>query len=73
MDLEKALIDNRNPLACADSFSILLAKQIVLEAGSVLGMKRATHKKGKYESLDVTKAKAEISTITKARDLIRAL
>ena len=36
-------------------------------------MKRPTHKKGKYESFEVTKAKAEISTIIKARNLIRAL
>jgi hypothetical protein len=36
-------------------------------------MKKPTHKKGKFESVEIIKGKAEISTIRKARDLIRAI
>ena len=36
-------------------------------------MKKPTHKKGKFESVEINKGKAEISTIRKARDLIRAI
>jgi len=57
----------------ADNFSKHIAKLTVEIVGSILGMKRPTHKKGQYENLETKKAKAEISTISKARDLIRQL
>jgi hypothetical protein len=60
-------------LECANSFSEALASEIVSLVGSIVGMKRATHKKGKYQTTEITKARAEITTISKARDLIRSL
>ena len=72
-DFELALQSTDQKLACADFFSKLVASQVVKAVGSIVGMKRPTHRKGKYQSLDVTKAKAEITTIAKARDLIRKL
>lgn len=41
--------------------------------GSITGMKRSTHKKGKFQSVQLAKSKAELTTISKARDLIRKL
>ena len=65
--------ETKDRLKKADLLPKLVAKQIVYEAGNVLGLKRPTHKKGKYESPEIVKAKAEISTIKKTRDLIRIL
>ena len=59
--------------ALADRFSRKVAETIVQVVGSVTGMKRSTHRKGKYENLEISKAKAEVTTISKARDLIRRL
>ena len=39
----------------------------------LLGSTRATHRKGKFETPDLVRYQAEISTISKARDLIHAL
>ena len=39
----------------------------------MLGRKLPTHEKGKYQSLDIVKSQAEITTISKASDLIRTL
>ncbi len=57
----------------ADRLSVLTAETLILTVGQIAGMKKATHRKGRFESLDINKAKAEISTINKARDLIRSL
>ena len=57
----------------ADNLSVTLAEILVQTIGSVSGMKRGTHKKGRFESLEFNKVRAEIGTIKKARDLIRSL
>ena len=56
-------------LDAADQLSQTLARIIVDETVTVVGSKLPTHEKGKYQSL----ARAEITTIEKARDLIRRL
>jgi exonuclease III len=73
LDLQEDLQTSQARLACADAYSKLLAQHLVDITGSILGMKLGTHKKGKYESLDISKTKAQISTIRNARDLIRTL
>ena len=62
-----------NKLACADYYSKESAKSIIETVGIITGSKRATHRKGKFETSDIVRSQAEISTITKARDLIRTL
>ena len=57
----------------ADEISKLLAQILVDETSAVVGSKLPTHEKGKYRSSDLIKAQAEITTISKARDLIRTL
>ena len=57
----------------ADLFSRRTAETIVRVVGSVIGLKRPTHRKGKFETVEITRAKAEVTTISKARDLIRRL
>jgi len=57
----------------ADTWSKRVARIIVEATGSITGLKRSTHKKGKFETPIITKANAQISTISKARDLIRCL
>ena len=52
------------------SLAVQMAKDLV---ESVVGTTRPTHRKGKFRSKDITKATAEITTLQKARDLIRTL
>src|SRR6185503_8968571 len=56
-----------------DKFSKRIAEKIVDIVGSITGTKRPTHSKGKYLPSDVVRAQAEITTLCKARDLIRTL
>ena len=56
-----------------DELSESTAQIIVKEVGQVLGLKSDTHTKGKYLPTDVCKVKGLITTISKARDLIRTL
>jgi len=65
--------DSASPLIVADSCSRKIAKIIVETVGSITGMTRGTHRKGKFQSHQISRATAEISTISKARDLIREL
>ena len=57
----------------ADRFSKIIARILVNSTGAVVGNKLPTHEKRKYQSLDLIKARAEINTINKARDLIHTL
>jgi hypothetical protein len=71
--MNEALRSSTNKLKTADEFSIEIARSIVEIVGSIVGFKKSTHRKGRYESLEVVKSKAEIKTIMEARDLIRTL
>jgi hypothetical protein len=73
LKFEESILCSDDKLDCANSFSKVLAHEMVTIVGSVVGMKRATHGKGKYQSNEIIKARAEITTIAKARDLIRSL
>jgi len=66
-------MDQKNILEDANSLSIATAETLIHTVGAIAGMKKGTHKKGPFESLEFSKAKAEISTIQKARDLVRSL
>jgi hypothetical protein len=57
----------------ADNLSVDLAKILVEVTCATVGSKLPTHEKGKYQSSDMVRAQAEITTISKARDLIRTL
>jgi len=56
-----------------DDLSKKLAQKLVQATSEVVGSKRPTHEKGKFQSVDLVKCQAEINTINKARDLIRTL
>jgi len=57
----------------ADRLSKTVARILVDTTSAVVGSKLPTHEKRKYQSHDLIKAQAEITTISKARDLIRTL
>ena len=73
LELKDALNQSPQKLEVANRFSVQTADLIVRLVGSITGLRRASHRKGQFQNSGITKARAEISTITKARDLIRAL
>jgi hypothetical protein len=60
-------------LTDADELSKTVAGILVDSTGAIVGRKLPTHEKRRYQSLDLTRAQAEITTISKARDLVRTL
>ena len=72
-DFNQGLQHTSDKKTYADLFSRRTAETIVRTVGSVIGLKRPTHRKGKFETVEITRAKAEVTTISKARDLIRRL
>ena len=58
---------------CADMYSQHAVRLALDLIESIVGRKSPTHKKGKFQSQEITRAKAEITTLQKARDLIRTL
>jgi hypothetical protein len=62
-----------NKIEAAERWSKRIARTIVQTTGSITGLKRPTHKKGKFETDILKKTTAQVSTLSKARDLIRSL
>ena len=72
-DFRSTLETASDKCSCADFFSQRLVCLAIELVESEIGAKRPTHRKGKFQMKTVTLATAELTTIQKARDLIRAL
>jgi exonuclease III len=69
----KLALQQQTSLTLIDKFSQLVVQKAKDIVESVVGATRPTYRKGKFRSEDVVRATAEITTLQKARDLIRAL
>src|SRR5690348_15006499 len=68
-----ALESAEDKRACADKFSQLAVGMAIQVVEGIVGATKPSHRKGKFRSKEVAKATAEITTLQKARDLIRTL
>jgi hypothetical protein len=73
VEFQSSMAKALDKCACADKYSQALVRRAIDFVENEIGAKRPTHRKGKFQMKTVVLATAEITTIQKARDLIRTL